>query len=67
MHQAIHEKAFKETQEVDQLSMPNSQSSEIAEAVQTTTHNTKQGQHQLQQIFSEADQSGEGRGRVIER
>ena len=64
MHQAIHEKAFKEAQEVDQLSMSDSQSSEIAEAVQTT-HNTKQGQHQLQQIFSEADQSGEGRGELL--
>lgn len=44
--------------------MPDSQSSEIAEVVRTI-HNTEQGQNLLQQIFSEADQSGEGRGELL--
>ena len=36
----------------------------IAEVVRTI-HNTEQGQSQLQNIFSEADQSGEGRGELL--
>ena len=64
MRQAIHNKAPKKAQEVDRLSMPESQSSEIAEIVQTI-QNTEQGQNQLQEIFSEADQSGDGRGEML--
>ena len=50
MRQTIHKKASKKAQ----VSMPDSQSSEIAEVV-GTIHNTEQGQNPLQQIFSEAD------------
>jgi hypothetical protein len=64
MRQTIHNKASKKAEEVDRLSMPDSQSTEIAEVVRTI-HNTEQGQSQLQQIFSEADRSGEGRGDLL--
>ena len=64
MHQLIHNKAPKKAQEVDRLSIPESQSSEIAEIV-WTIQNSEQGQNQLQEIFSEADQSGDGRGEIL--
>ena len=51
-------------QGVDWLPIPDSQSSEIAEVVQTI-HDTEQGQYQLKQIFSEADQSGDGQGELL--
>lgn len=43
MPQAVHNKAPKKAQEVDRLSMPESQSSEMAEIVQTI-QKTEQGQ-----------------------
>ena len=50
MRQVIHNKAPKKAQEVDWLSLPESQSSEIAEIVRTI-QNSEQGQNQLQGIF----------------
>ena len=64
MCQTIHKTTSKKAQEVDRLSMPDSQSSVIAEVVQTI-HNTEQGQNLLQQIFSQADQSSEGQGELL--
>ena len=64
MRQTIHKKASKKAEAVDRLSIPDSQSTEIADVVRTI-HNTEQGQSQLQNIFSEADQSGEGRGELL--
>lgn len=63
MRQAIHKVSIK-AQGVDRLSIPDSQGGEIAEVVRTI-HDTEQGQYQLKQIFSEADQSGGGRGELL--
>ena len=60
----IGRRATKKSTLVDRQSMPDAQSSEIAEVVRTIQH-TEQGQQQLQEIFSEADQSGEGHGELL--
>lgn len=51
---------------VDQQSIPDVQGCEIAEVVRTIQH-TGQGQQQLQQIFTETDQSGDGRGELFKK
>ena len=60
----ICRKAAEKSTLVDQQSMPDAQSSEIAEVVHTIQH-TEQEQQQLQESFSEADQSGEGHGELL--
>ena len=60
----IHRKASEKAKMIDGQSLPNVQSDKICEVVHTIQQ-TKQGQHHLQQIFAETDQSGEGRGELL--
>lgn len=60
----IRQRASEKVNLVDRHSLPTEQSDEICEMVSTIQQN-EEGQHQLQQIFTEADQSGEGRGELL--
>ena len=53
-------------QAVDRACITKAQGAEVSEIIHTI-HNCAEGQKQLQQIYSEADQTGDGRGAVLKQ
>ena len=53
-------------QAIDRACISEAQGAEVAEIIHTI-HNSAEGQKQLQQIYSEADHSGDGRGAVLKQ
>ena len=49
---------------IDRACITEAQGAEVAE-IMDTIHNCAEGQKQLQQIHSEADQTGDGHGTVL--
>ena len=68
LQQAVtyHRRLSQKAQAIDRACISEAQGAEVAEIIHTI-HNSAEGQKQLQQIYSEADHSGDGRGAVLKQ
>ena len=61
-----HRRLSQKAQAIDRACISEAQGAEVAEIIHTI-YNSAEGQKQLQQIYSEADHSGDGRGAVLKQ
>ena len=68
LQQAVtyHQRLSHKAQAIDRACISEVQGAEVAEIIHTI-HSCAEGQKQLQQIYAEADQTGDGRGAVLKQ